>query len=119
MIVWRGFGIGVVAFLVGPLFATYAAPKGWESGCVAVVYLIAAPAVWFIGRRLNEGLHYSGAPSHRGLGRVLDDGFRDSQLRSPTPWHSFMMVKFEFWAVPLVLIGIVFGVLQILSSTSA
>jgi len=115
MIVWRGLGIAVVAFLVGPLFVAYAAPKGWENGCVAATYVLSAVATWFLGRRLNQGLHYEGAPGHRGLGRILDDGFRDRQLCSPTPWNSFMMVKFEFWAAPMLLAALVFGVLQVLA----
>ena len=114
MIVWRGLGILVVAFLVGPLFATCLAPHGWENALVAAVYLPSAIATWFIGRRLNHGLHYSGAPSHHRLGRILDNGFRDRQLRSSTPWHSFMMVKFEFWAVPMVVACVGFVLLQVL-----
>lgn len=114
MIVWRGMGILVVALLVGPLFATFLSPDGWENGVVAAAYVPAAIVTWFLGRRLNSGLHYSGAPSHQGLGRILDDGFRDRHLRSRTLWNSFMMVKFEFWAAPLLLIAIAFGVLQVL-----
>jgi hypothetical protein len=117
MIVWRGMGLLVVAMLVGPLFATFVAPKGWENGVVALAYLVSAPLTWFAGRRFNQGLHYPGSPSHQGLGRILDDGFRDRELRSPTPWSSFMMVKFEYWCLPLGLIAIAFGVLQALSLT--
>lgn len=114
MIVWRGLGILVPVFLVGPLFAAYLAPHGWENVCVALAFGVSSVPTWFIGRRLNQGLHYPGAPSHRGLGRVLDNGFRDRELRSITPWHSFMMVKFQFWAIPVALLGIVFAVLQLL-----
>ena len=81
-----------------------------------MAYAISTPLTWFIGRRLNGGLHYSGAPSHQGLGRILDDGFRDRQLRTSTPWNSLMMVKFEYWAVPVGLIAGVFGVLQVLDT---
>ncbi len=49
-----------------------------------------------------------------GLGRMLDDGVGDRLLRSATPWSSFLMVKFEYWAIPLVGIAATFGVLQLL-----
>lgn len=119
MIVWRGLGIAVAALLLGPLFATYLAPRGWENACVAVAYVLAATATWPLGRRLNQGLHYDGAPSHQGLGRILDDGFRDRELRSPTPWNSFMMIKFEFWAIPMLLAALVFAALQVLALGAA
>ncbi len=118
MIVWRGLGLLAIVFLVGPLFAAYLVPAGWANAAVAVAYLACAPATWFVGRRLNEGLHYSGAPSHQGLGRILDDGFRDRELRSGTPWHSFMMVKLEYWAFPVALAAAVFAVLQLLDLLS-
>lgn len=104
MIIWRGWGILVVLITLAIYMAVillgdslfhsgFAAYSHYYS---AVAVILSAIAVWFVGRKLNGG-----------QGRELLDEKTGQRviLRNS---HSLFFIKFEFWAVPLAIIGVLF-----------
>lgn len=101
MLIWRGWGILVIVlagvFLVGTQLivnAVFGADmyRAWMGG---IGLLLAAVAVWFLGRRLN------GRP-----GRTLVDQATGQRMVLRRK-HDLFFIKMEYWAPILAVLGVV------------
>lgn len=104
MIIWRGWGILVVLITLAIYMAVillgdslfdhgYATHAQYYN---AAAILLSAIAVWFVGRKLNGG-----------QGRELLDEKTGQRVLLKNS-HSLFFIKFEYWAIPLAIIGILF-----------
>jgi hypothetical protein len=107
MIVWRGAGILVIVFALFGAFVGQVIGQSllhWRdaSGLVGLgLIVVGAPLVWWRGRALN-----------RRAGRVLVDPATGRPVVLRTT-HSLFFLEMEYWAVVLVVIGIL-GMLGIM-----
>ena len=116
MIIWSGWGIlaPVVAVLVGGSVALLlggglesAGMTRWVGLGPALGCLAGAAAVWWVGRWLN------GRP-----GRELVDP-RTGERVLLRPSHRLFFIPMQWWAVPLVVIGLFVLVATVLGATGA
>ena len=110
LIIWRGWGFltPLLVFLVWflPLALIqgavgHAAYSHYRTSLSLVFALLAAGAVWMVGRRLN------GAP-----GRILVDS-RTRQRVVVGKRHELFFIPMQWWALPIIL----FGILQLFSGS--
>ncbi len=98
-IVWRGYGIlvpivAVVAFFLAVILGdTLTLPTDY---LMLIAGLLAGGFLWWFGRKVND-------PSKD---RLVRDEQSGEQLRLSSR-HDFFWVKIEYWAVILVLFGLV------------
>lgn len=104
MIVWQGWGILVVVLAIVPIIVMQLladglmGPGGWSrnnSWLLPVALLIAAPLIYFVGKRLNEGQE-----------RVLVDPQTGQEVRIRRT-HSLFWVRMEYWAAIVAVIAVV------------
>src|SRR5215218_3481462 len=102
MIVWRGFGflVLVIAFaaalLVQVVVDAVVGPDTYTRNTslwLPVALVLAAPIIWFLGRRFNG----------RAARVLLDPQTGEEVVLRPD--HSFIWIKMEYWAIGLVVIA--------------
>ncbi|SJL84284.1 hypothetical protein [Vibrio palustris] len=104
MIIWRGWGILVVLItMVMYMAVIFLGESIFHQGYAihaqyyhAVATLLSAIAVWFTGRKLNGG-----------QGRELLDEKTGQKVIMKSS-HSLFFIKFEYWAIPLAILGLLF-----------
>lgn len=112
MVIWSGFGIlvPVIAFVffMGSVGVTsaisgnedYISENMWP---VSTAMLLAAAAIWFVGRWL-----------HSGTGRVMVDkeSGREVVLQRR---HTLFWIKFEYWAIVPAALGLLYTVMDLIA----
>lgn len=111
MIVWRGWGVLALVIaaapllLVGLMVDTIAGAGSFEriyGWAAPPIMLLAAGAIWVVGRRLNGGRRVL---THERTGERVE-------LR---PDHSLFFLKMEYWAAPLAIGAVVVFVAGLVS----
>jgi len=99
MIVWRGWGILVIviaALSQGLVQLIGQSLDLQENILVLIGFLLAAPIIWWLGKRFNQ-------PKEQ----VYIVNKETGVAVEYTPQHSLFWIKMEYWAIILPAIGVI------------